>query len=352
MLPDSAASMCRRVLGNLVLLTATLATLLLAGEVAARLALRHLTTTADFTSYLARRWRAAAVRLNRAGFRERELSAAAAPGHYRIAVVGDSFAYGQGVAEDERFSNLLERRLNAGGGHRYEVLNFGRPGAETVDEVEMLRADVLPARPDFVLLQWFVNDVEGHDKRGRPRPIPLLPFAPARYLLQRTSALYFLASSEWYRLQTRAGFFEGWGPAYAAYMRRRFADPASPDSRAAERALSELVELVQGREHPLVGIVLFPDLGTDLAEGYPFAYLHDRVLELCERRGIPCLDLRPALAPHSGPRLWVNALDPHPGALAHRLAAERLLAVFGPAWQRGATAGVLGLEMVRGRRTR
>jgi hypothetical protein len=75
MLPDSAVSMCRRVLGNLVLLTATLVALVLAGEVAARLALRHLTTTADFTSYRARRWRAAAVRLNRAGFRERELSA-------------------------------------------------------------------------------------------------------------------------------------------------------------------------------------------------------------------------------------------------------------------------------------
>lgn len=65
----------------------------------------------------------------------------------------------------ERLEALLrDADLNA------EVLNFGRPGSETVDHVETLQDAVLPLQPDFVLLQWFVNDVEGHDKSGRPMP--------------------------------------------------------------------------------------------------------------------------------------------------------------------------------------
>ncbi|MBZ5625977.1 MAG: SGNH/GDSL hydrolase family protein [Acidobacteriia bacterium] len=46
----------------------------------------------------------------------------------RIALLGDSLARGYGIAMDRRFDKLFERRLNAegraGGGKRFEVLNF------------------------------------------------------------------------------------------------------------------------------------------------------------------------------------------------------------------------------------
>jgi len=70
-------------------------------------------------------------------------------------------------------TNILEEKLNASG-QKYEVLNFGRPGAETVDELALLPT-VLSLAPDFVLPQWFVNDVEGHDKSRRPSGRRLVP---------------------------------------------------------------------------------------------------------------------------------------------------------------------------------
>ncbi|MDH3284004.1 MAG: SGNH/GDSL hydrolase family protein, partial [Acidobacteriota bacterium] len=195
---------------------------LVAVEFAVRHAYRDVTTTGDNTSYFAQRWRHEHPPvLNALGFREREISERPPPGTYRIAVAGDSFTYGQGILEEDRLTNIVERRLNHSG-PRYEVLNFGVPGAETVDHLDILET-ILTVAPDFVLLQWFVNDVEGRDKSGRPRPFPLLP-ARARVLtetLHEHSALHFLVNRQWIRLQRGLA----WHPSYEAYMRRRFGNP-------------------------------------------------------------------------------------------------------------------------------
>jgi len=43
-------------------------------------------------------------------------------------------------------------------------------------------------------------------------------------------------------------------------------------------------------------MVLFPDTIGELGDGYAFAYLHERVLAICKRRGIKCVDLRKCYA--------------------------------------------------------
>jgi lysophospholipase L1-like esterase len=100
------------------------------------------------------------VHHNSWGFREQEFEMSKPRGVYRIAVIGDSFTYGQGIPEEDRFTELMEKFLNDQM-KKYEVLNFGRGGAQTVDEVATLRNIVLRMNPDFILLQWFVNDFEG-----------------------------------------------------------------------------------------------------------------------------------------------------------------------------------------------
>jgi len=51
------------------------------------------------------------VRVNAAGFRDREFPVARAPGVARIACVGDSYTYGWGVELDASYPKQLERRL-------------------------------------------------------------------------------------------------------------------------------------------------------------------------------------------------------------------------------------------------
>ena len=165
----------KRTLAKWAILGLTVAGLLLVGEYAARYMFSDVTSTGDNTGYFARQWKKT-VRENSWGFREREFKLRKPQDVYRIAVIGDSITFGQGIGEEDRFTNLLQRRLNGrsntGG---YEVLNFGKGGAETVDHLEFLRYPVLYTNPDFILLQWYVNDVEGHDMRQRPRPLRI-PF--------------------------------------------------------------------------------------------------------------------------------------------------------------------------------
>jgi hypothetical protein len=310
---------------RLGLLVCALAIGLLGAELGLRLLLRDITTTGDFTSYFAMRWRRG-VHLNDYGFRERNFEAAKPPDLYRIAVVGDSFAYGQGLPVEERFSDRLESSLNArsGGKLRYQVLNFGRPGAATQDHVEILLAPVLDLAPDFVLLQWYRNDIEGPDLAGRPRSMRLIPSDYLIRLLHERSALYYLASSNWDKLQGALG----WSGDYDAYMHERFADPQSPGSLAARRQLERFVELCRERGIA-VGMVIFPVMWGDDGLGY----LRERVLAQCRELEIPCLDLAPDFAAFPDrSQLWVNPLDSHPGARANQLAARRIEERFGELW--------------------
>jgi hypothetical protein len=313
---------------NLALLFAALAVTAVLAEFGMRALFAGITTTGgDNSSYWARRWEATHVHLNHFGFREREFPAQKPSGIYRIAVVGDSFTFGQGIEEPDRFTNRLERTLNRGG-RRFEILNFGRPGANTIDEVQMFKEVVIGIHPDFVLLQWYINDVEGHDETSRPTGLPLLPSATLRSVLRQNSVFYYVLDQQWYALQVRLG----WIKSYEDYIRARFSDPSRTGSREAAAELAEFVALCRERKIAL-GIVLFPDMGGIGKPAYPFDFLHERVLAYCSREGLDCLDLRTSMAELGRrERLIVNRFDGHPNAAANRIAAEEILKRFEPIW--------------------
>ena len=320
----------RALVARLLLLAVASTLCLFAGEWAVRIAFADVTTTADNSSWFARRW-LEEVSYNRYGFRDRDFADRAVRGTYRIAIVGDSFAYGQGVGLDERFGERVERALNAESGTTaFEVVNFARPGAETEDHEAILDQSALAAHPDFVLLQWYVNDVEGVGANERPTPKGLVPSATLRSVLHRHSALYYLLNSRWAELQGRLG----WVSNYNDYMRERFGDPDGEDWRRAEAALRRFI--ARCREADVrVGIVLFPSL----VDQYALNYLHRRVLDVCEDERLECVDLAPVFAGEpSAQNLWVNRLDSHPGSRAHEIGAQAILERFAPVWRDAAAA--------------
>jgi len=325
--PDKA----KRIIASLVLLVITVGVCLVAAEFTVRYMYDDITTTADNTSYFALRWQQShPTVLNRLGFREREFSTEKVADSYRIIVMGDSFAYGQGIASEARFTNIISRDLDDGS-DTYEVLNFGRPGAETIDHIEWLDKYILGLSPDFVLLQWYTNDVEGNDKTGRPQYHRLLPSDYLSGVLHRHSALYYLIRSAWGKLQVKMGLTES----YQSYMVNRFGNPDSKDAIVANAEIEEFIHRLKARNIP-VGIVMFPPMveSGGKVEAYPYGFLFDRMLEICRREAIQCLDLRPVFARVSpASRLWANRLDHHPGALANELAAEAILDMYKKEWE-------------------
>jgi hypothetical protein len=301
-----------------------------AGELGVRLLYRDLTTTSPIESWFGLRWKQEHLRRNRLGFRDGDFPLRKPPGVYRIVVVGDSFTAAMGIAEEERYTERIEAALAARG--PVEVLQFANPGAELDDHVETLRA-ALAVDPDFVLLQWYVNDFE-IGKQGQPRPRHLAPWPGLHRALFARSALYSVLDQQWAWMQVRLGLL----PSYEGYLRARFGDPRSEGSRRAAAELRAFFELARGAGVP-VAAVLFPHLDDRLGRDYPFAFLHEQVLAVCADASVACVDLRDAFAAYAGRMalLRVNRFDHHAGALAHRLAAERLLEELGPVWSaRGA----------------
>ena len=172
------------------------------------------------------------------------------PNRYRIAVIGDSFTFGNGVAEPDRFSNLLQGFL----GPQYEVLNFGHPGNNMPDHLVELE-QVLTFKPDFVLLQLYENDFETPGMTvHRPQDYPLLPLDLDRRMAG-SSLLYRLAIDHWNQLQEAAGLAEG----YTSYMARHLRDPNAPDARESFGMVWQFIERARAAGVPSGG-VLFPAL--------------------------------------------------------------------------------------------
>lgn len=118
--------------------------------------------------------------INAAGIRaSREYSVEKPAGKKRLLVFGDSFAAGQYVSNEDRFSELLERRLP-----EWEVINFGLEGTGTDQQLLIYQEVGSRYEHDAVLLMPFLQNIrrnlvearEGFDPRthekkllGKPR---------------------------------------------------------------------------------------------------------------------------------------------------------------------------------------
>ncbi len=101
------------------------------------------------------------VAINSHGFRDREYEAEKPAGTRRIAVIGDSIAFGTSLAVEDTFSHQLEEMLGEIGAD-IEVLNLGVGGYDTINEVAFLKMVGVAFSPDLVIVAYCVNDVGTH----------------------------------------------------------------------------------------------------------------------------------------------------------------------------------------------
>ena len=149
------------------------------------------------------------VKINQAGFRDREHPRAKPTNAYRIAVLGDSYCEAFQVSQDEAFWSLLEQQLQECeriGAREVEVLNFGVSGFGTAQELEMLRHYVWQYEPDLVLLALFAgNDISDNSKALSPNGVrPYYRFESKELVLDqsfREHPYYLDAQSRFSRLK-------------------------------------------------------------------------------------------------------------------------------------------------------
>ncbi len=103
----------------------------------------------------------ALVRINSAGFRDREHALQKPPATVRVAVLGDSFTAAVQVPMEETFWFVIEQQLqgcDALADRAVEVINFGVSGYSTAQELLTLRHRAWDYQPDIVLLAFFAGN--------------------------------------------------------------------------------------------------------------------------------------------------------------------------------------------------
>ncbi len=255
-------------------------------------------------------------RLNTAGFREAEFPPPD-DSVRRIAFIGDSFTYGEGVKEPDVYPRVFERLLRASG-DATPVINLGRFGFDIERIHDTLETCALPLGAKEIYYGFVLNDPM-HTPEFDAR------HAPGTHLMRyvredaESLALVTLVRRAQYRRKVTAD-------TTAWYQRMYTGD--NPGYRQSLDLLRRMHQLARERGAEL-RIVIFP-LFYSLNAGYPFRGIHRQLADFCASEGIPCLDLLPVYEGMDARRLWITSFNLHPNEIAHGMAAE---AVF--RWRQG-----------------
>lgn len=95
---------------------------------------------------------------NSLGFRGPDWSSEKKAGSLRIALIGDSHAFGYGVKFEQTMGEILAKRLSSRLARPVEVMNFGVSGYNSEQELAVFERYAMPLKPDLVLVLTCNND--------------------------------------------------------------------------------------------------------------------------------------------------------------------------------------------------
>jgi hypothetical protein len=299
-----------------VLVGASLLALLSLGELGARAKAFCFPETQGFPTHASRIWQQRHVHANGRGYRDAEHAFERVGDVRRLAVVGDSYAFGAGIEDPaERFGEQLGAALASTSGTGWETLNVSRPDSHTLDHLRFLE-HALEFQPDLVVLLYVFNDL---DYLAALTARTALSEAP-RGILQRLhpARVAFRNSYLFQEVYVRIRLIR-----YRIAEEPVRADPYE-DPALLERHLRDLELFVARARQAGAGALVVPfDIAIAAQPGS--AQRYRRFVEAARERGLPVCSLEGAFGEKAFAELAVNALDAHPNALAHRLAAQAAL---------------------------
>ncbi len=249
------------------------------------------------------------IEVNSMGLRYPELGKKG-DNEFRVLVLGDSITLGDFVPEDETLTSQLEK-LTAGRSKRIRFINAGIPGAGTMEELYLYQEVRDRVQPDLVLVEMYLNDAQTAGE-FYVRSIPP-PFSRSRFLtwaanrVQIVGKTFFREGGVKIDPKWREGFRAGRAlksgnmfgskdgfdfEIYNAYM--DFGLAWNPRSWEILDGVMASLNQETREKGTSLAIALFP-VHIQVLGSYQDNYPQDRCRELCSRRGIPYLDILPAL---------------------------------------------------------
>jgi lysophospholipase L1-like esterase len=255
--------------------------------------------------------------VNSRGYRDLERVQPQPAGVRRLVCIGDSFTWGVSVLFDDAWPQRVERILSRERGERWEAVNLGEPGLNSVQEARKLASEGFAYEPDVVVVAYVLNDSEDETAAEARRAADWVEEqrrGPSLSPLDRSALVRLVRARVWATLENRRrieGFRSMYADGYAGWA-------------AARQALKTMGGLSRERGVPLV-VAIFPLFGNPLDEGYPFAEVHAKVAQAAAEAGAQVVDLLPLYRGLDWRLLVVDgADDEHPNEIAHRVAAQAI----------------------------
>jgi lysophospholipase L1-like esterase len=243
--------------------------------------------------------------VNADGFRDREYSERKPDGVTRISVLGDSVAFGHGVARERGFTEVLESELAREPG-RYEVLNFGVIGYNAAQSAAFYRRRARRFDADIVILSYVLNDATS--------AAAMLEFFGSvdeqRESVSNPGGSHLLSRAQqaWLRLR-------GVPPrALVPWVAETHTGAAT--WQAVENALSLIAETA--RQDGTMPVLAILPLLLEL-DAHPFAEFHAQLAHAGRRKGFVVIDLHAALRDLDEATIRLTPHDViHPNEVGHR----------------------------------
>jgi len=234
-------------------------------------------------------------------------------GARRVVFLGDSYTEAIGVNDQEMFtSRFLAHWQEKVPGVQAEVMNMGRGGWSTTQEVEFYREHGRQFTPDILVLCFVLNDPEVEWYT------PDCIFTPEwDWWVESRSHLFSFIKKRYVELRGEWGLT----PDFAEYTNMLFSNEY-PGWPLCQESLAELAKICRedGTVPVLAIFPIFDEWGN-------FSEIHTKIRVAAEENGFLTVDLLPAfVATNQAPRsFWVHPEDGHPSAEAHEICADEIL---------------------------
>ncbi len=268
------------------------------------------------------------VRLNELGFRDWLYKKENPTGSIRIAAIGDSFTFGYGLPREDTWTERLSVSLkeSQNGDQSIQVMNFGLPGGNTTDELQVLIEHAWKFNPDIVILGYTLRN----DARTRSQGMEIVrrnreqsqstTSSLVRTVYENSHFVHYVGfrAMRWRRRQLLIDAIE------------RQYEPTAPGFLESMESLRKFIGRCLERRIDLV-VTIFPALHRDTKlndfTNYDFSHIHRRIRDEVEAfDGVTFIDLVSELDDLNGEVLWLPG-DGHPNSLYAKRIAEILYPV-------------------------
>ena len=262
------------------------------------------------------------ISTNSDGFRDTEFTGEPKPGQFVIAVLGDSFTFGQGVPQSETFPAVLQKLLNSSkNSDRFRVWNLGVCGYNIEQESYLLADFVLPRKPNWVVVGYNIVDcrpiqvdpdlVRKEEKDHRSLISRLIKYVEndlviTQLVKQRTGNLIRLFDPNWYA---------------SSYVQDTLNQYLTPDGGWIK--VSALLKKMKTEcDKKGIGFTIANLPAMMDFTNYPYNKANDVIISFCKDNDIDCVDILPYFKGHNYMKLWVSAIDGHANADAQQIFAK------------------------------